>query len=162
MAEPKRQKTVWYVVGCIGLAILSVPCVGVLAAIAIPSFVSYTRRAKTAEARANVGLIRNGVESACTNAGGVLPDALPPTLAAPAAERQIPTLGAGWDTYGLTGDPMYYAYSIERPDGSTALVVAEGDLDGDGERSRYEYRCTTVGGSRGCSCGELTVTNELE
>src|SRR5580765_8236815 len=101
MAEPKRQKTVWYVIGCIGLGLLSIPCVGVLAAIAIPAFVNYTRRSKTAEARANVAALRSGVESACATAGGTLPDALGPTLASPGAQRQLPTLDPRWSEYGL-------------------------------------------------------------
>ncbi len=160
---PKTPKTLWYVVGCLALAALAVPCIGILAAIAIPAFVNYTRRAKTAEARANIGSIRSSLEATCTNAGGVLPAALTPTLAAPGPQRQLATLDPAWDAYGLVGgDPMYYAYSIERPDGSSALVVAEGDLDGDGVRSRFEVRCTSAGGSSGCACGELSVTNELE
>jgi type II secretory pathway pseudopilin PulG len=149
-------------IGCAVLAVLSIPCTGVVAAIAIPAFVSYTRRAKTAEARASVAMIRSAVEAECTSAGGVLPDALAPTLASPGPARQVVTLDPRWSRYGLGGDPLYYAYAIERPDAHTAVVVAEGDLDGDGTRSRYASTCTTDGASGGCSCGELDVTNELE
>jgi Tfp pilus assembly major pilin PilA len=154
MAEGKRQKPIWYVIGCIGLALLSVPCLGVAAAIAIPAFVNYARRAKTTEARANVAQI-----AAVACAGASLPEALAPTLAAPGPERQMPALDPRWTAYGLTSEPSYYAYAIERH-AATAVVVAEGDLDGDGTRSRFASTCALTGA--GCTCGELTVTNELE
>lgn len=167
MAEPKRQKPIWYLVGCIGLALLCIPCVGILAAIAIPAFVRFTRASKTAEARANVHAIAIGIESYCMAdrfppTSSVLPDAVGPSLTHPDATRQAQDFSApGWVAVGFgPSEPLYYAYSIERPDASSARVVAEGDLDGDGERSRYEITCTAAPGS--CSCGELVVTNELE
>jgi type II secretory pathway pseudopilin PulG len=156
-----KQKPIWYVIGCIGLALFGgVPCIGVGAAIAIPSFVSYTRRAKTAEARANLMALASGVRAACEAPGGALPDALGPTLASPSSERQVPTLDPRWSALGLAADPSYYAYSIERPDATTAMIVAVGDLDGDGERSRFARTCTASAGA--CTCGEIEVTNELE
>lgn len=165
MADGK-QKPIWYVVGCIGIGLILVPCVGgVIAAIAIPAFVNFTRRSKTAEARANVGAIMAGVEAYCDTehpGSGPLPRAAGPTLSAPGAERQAQTLGPEWDDVAFSSaDPLYYAYSIERPDASTAIVVAEGDLDGDGVRSRFAATCTLTPPS-GCSCGEPSVTNELE
>ena len=39
---------------------LCIPCTGILAAIAIPGFVGYVRRSKTAEARANLSAMRVG------------------------------------------------------------------------------------------------------
>ena len=170
MAEPaKRTKPIWYLVGCVGLAILMVPCIGVVAAIAIPAFVNYARRAKTVEARTNVATIARGVETFCTAdhvgpTGAVtnaLPAALAPTLRSPAAEPQIATLDPGWASLGFSpGEPLRYAYSIERPSPTTAVVVAEGDLNGNGVRSRFESTCTLAGTS--CSCTPVSVINELE
>lgn len=162
MSEARpRQKVIWYVVGCVGLVLASVPCLGIASAIAIPSFVNYARRAKTTEARSTVGVLRNGLLASCTETGA-LPDALGPTLAAPGPERQVATLDPRWSEYGLVGEPSYYAYAIERPDAATAIIVATGDLDGDGARARFSATCTTDGSGRACSCGELTVTDELE
>lgn len=158
----KGQKPIWYVVGCIGLAILCIPCVGVLAAIAIPAFVNYTRRAKTAEAHANVAMIARGVEAYCAEGhDGLLPPAAGPTLSQPTSNRQTPTIGAEWASIGFApAEPTYYAYSMLRTDTATLHVLAEGDLDGDGTRSRFETTCTAAGAS--CACGEVIVTNELE
>lgn len=155
-----KQKPIWYVIGCIGLALFGgVPCIGVGAAIAIPAFVNYTRGAKTAEARANLMALGSGVRASCDETRA-LPDALGPTLPSPSSERQVPTLDPRWSALGLMGDPMYYAYSIERPDAATAVIVAEGDLDSDGTRSRFARTCTATAGA--CTCGEVEVTNELE
>jgi type II secretory pathway pseudopilin PulG len=159
---PKRSKTFWLVIGCVGLAALSVPCIGILAAIAIPAFVNYARRAKTVEAQTNVAMIARGVTEHCV-ASGVLPDAVGPSISTPSATRQIQDFDApGWQAVGFSsGDPLYYAYSIVRPDASSLQVIAEGDLDDDGLRSRFEIDCATTGPAS-CSCGELIVTNDLE
>jgi hypothetical protein len=169
VAEPTKRNRVWYVVGCVGLAILTVPCIGVAAAIAIPAFVNYSRRAKTVEARTNVAMIVRGVESYCaaeraSPTGAVtneLPPALAPTLASPGPEAQITTLAPGWADVGFSvADPLRYAYSIERPSGTIAVVVAEGDLNGNGLRSRFESTCTLAGTS--CTCTPVSATDELE
>ena len=164
---PKRSKTFWLAVGCASLAVLMVPCIGVLSAIAIPSFIRYTRRAKTVEAQTNVAAIARGVTEYCETErfppGSALPDAVGPSIITPSAARQIQDFNApGWQAVGFgSSDPLYYAYSIVRPDASSLQVVAEGDLDGNGVRSRYEIDCTTTGPAS-CSCGELIVTNDLE
>lgn len=159
MADGK-QKPIWYVVGCIGLGLVTVPCVvGIAAALGIPAFIGFTRRSATAEARANLGGLSAGLRAACDDSGQ-LPAALAPTIT-PSAERQVVTLDPGWAALGFSlPDPSYYAYSIERPDATTALLVAEGDLDGDGVRSRFVITCTSTAGS--CSCGQVVVTDELE
>ncbi len=161
MAERRGQHPVWYLIGCVGLLILSVPCLGMGAALAIPGFVSYARRAKAAEARTHLGALRQGVEAECVS-GGRMPAALGPTLAMPGPEEQVPTLDPRWTALGLTPEPMRYAYAIERPGDAVLLVVAEGDLDGDGVRSRFSVTCVRGTTTAGCSCGELTVTDELE
>lgn len=167
MAEaPKRSNTIRYVIGCVALLALSVPCLGIAAAIAIPAFVNYTRRAKTTEVRANLTAISHGVIGHCLSdhvpGTSVLPDALLPTIAEPNAMRQMGVVDARWADLGFfAADPLYYSYSIERPDASSLHIVGEGDLDGDGQRSHYEIDCTAVGENE-CMCGELVVENELE
>jgi hypothetical protein len=169
MAEPAKRNTTPFVIGCVVLAVLLVPCIGMLAAIAIPAFVNYTRRAQVSEAHANVAMIVRGVQTYCTAerlgpTGAMtteLPPALAPTLVTPGPVPQVPTLAPGWSDVGFYGgDPMRYAYSIERPSATTAVVVAEGDLNGNGVRSRFESTCTLEGSS--CSCTSMRVTNELE
>ena len=144
---------------------LGIPCCGITSAIAIPAFVGYVRRSKTAEARANVAAIALGVESYCTSesAAGAqgFPPAAGPTRAFPDAAREVFMGGSEWASVGFTPvEPLYYSYSMG-PDGPGVFVVlAEGDLDGDGARSRFESRCTLD--VAGCACGPVIATDELE
>jgi type II secretory pathway pseudopilin PulG len=149
----------------LGLLAGSVPCCGIVSAIAIPAFVNYTRRAKTAEAQANLRNMSRAVEAYCQaeHAGGSLwPAPAGPTPEVPTSARQIAMWGPEWQSLGFApAEPVYYAYSIVPVDASTLIVRAEGDLDDDGTRSRFEARC--VSSSPGsCSCGEVVVENELE
>ena len=158
MTEPARKgrKPIWYIVGCIGL--LAMPCIGTLAATVFRAFDEVT---------ANLAAIKAGVERYCetehSGRRGSLPRAAGPTLVAPGRDRQTPTLGPEWEDVSFhASGPSYYAYSIERPDAHTAIVVAESDLDGDGARSRYASTCTSDGTSQGCSCGQLEIARERE
>ena len=165
---PKRSKTLWYVLGCLGLSAMIVPCI--LVAIAVPAYQRYMRRARGMEARANVAMIASGVRSYCdTERAGTdgfvtheLPAAAGPTPSAPGPERQFATFGPEWASVGFaTSDPIYYSYSMTRPNATTLGVLAEGDLDGNGVRSRFESTCM-LEPTGSCTCSELQVTNELE
>ena len=161
MAEPKKSNAVAWVVGCIGLFFVGIVVIGILAAIAIPAFVNYVRRAKSAEAQSNVRAIAMGVQSYCASESA-LPAAIAPAFV-PDAERHAVPLDPAWQSVGFSSpDPVYYAYSLERPDATRAVVVAEGDLDGDGERSRFEVTCAFDASTSECTCSPIAVTNELE
>lgn len=136
---------------------------GVLAAIAIPSFVNYMRRAKATEAETNVDFLGRSVVSAYAEQGA-LPAPLPPTPA-PACQRRMwpPDAAPGWEQFMFHPvDPLYYSYSIEPMPGTNGVWVrAIGDLDCDGIYSRFE-RSVIVGPSGGADLGPLIVTDETE
>lgn len=141
--------------GCLGVVFVG----GVLAAIAIPSFVSYTRRSKTAEAQMYVQELKARVMEHCA-ANGALPPAAGPVPAAPGELKQIGDFASD-PVFAQLGfappDPLYFSYAI-RPRPGAVVVVAEGDLDADGSRSRFESTCT----ASPCSCSPVAVTDELE
>ena len=148
------------VLGCIpaGVCVL-----GIAAAVAIPAFVSYTKRAKVAEAETNLQQLTRFVESRCQDGRG-LPGAAGPVPATPTDRRQTPSFASDPVFAELGFAPaggVYYAYSIvPRGDGSVALR-AQGDLDGDGTLSTIEKGCYPT--ATGCDCsGPATRTNELE
>jgi len=139
----------------IGFAIAAIPTsvafAGILAAIAIPSFINYVRRAKTVEAEFTLA---NCVEAvaAYQAANGALPEGVGWTPAEPPGEAKYapnPALWSipPWSAIGFSMlDPHFYRYRIVR-EGDTATCQAEGDLDGDDVRSLYERSVSMVGGA---------------
>jgi type IV pilus assembly protein PilA len=137
----------------LGFAIAAIPVsfafVGILAAIAIPSFINYMRRAKAFEAEMLVSTCVDAV-AAYQAANGGLPEGGDWTPAAPPGEAKYapnPALWSvpPWSTIGFSVlDPHYFRYRILRQ-GDTATCQAEGDLDGDGVRSLYERSISVVG-----------------
>ena len=158
----------------VGLGLAGVAVCGILAAIAIPSFIGYVRRAKTAEARANLSAIAMGVTTAYererVGADGtlvtrVLPPSAPRTPATASSERRMWPAASdpGWSELGFAPpDPIYYSYEYVRdPDGRGFVARAYGDLDGDGTESRFELR-GTVEPTGDVRLDPITVIDELE
>ena len=138
-----------------GFAIAAIPTslafAGVLAAIAIPSFVNYMKRAKSAEAELALARCVEGV-AAYQAANGALPEGVVWTPAKRPTEAKYapnPALWSipPWSAIGFSMlDPHFYRYRIVR-EGDTATCQAEGDLDGDGVRSLYERSLTLADGA---------------
>lgn len=116
---------------------------GVLAAIAIPSFVHYVRRAQAAEAHRNVRVIYFGVADHAQHLSR-LPPSLPDTPSTvPCGERREPwpaDAHPGWADVGFAPlEPLHYSYALlVHPNGRDFTVRARGDLDCDGVTSVYE------------------------
>lgn len=143
-----------------------VAIVGVLAAVAVPAFMSYIRRAKASEVPQNLKALYTGASSyyvserwardlsgdEASTTHCVVGSAQPTTYAASSSKAR-----ADWDSESpsysalgfATADLLYYEYIIETGAGSSACdqppnsteiytFVAEGDLDGDKDRSRFE------------------------
>jgi hypothetical protein len=145
----------------VALGAMCVPCTGVTLALGLPAGVSYFRRARVAEARGNVEMIRIGLD-----ASGALPPSLAPTppLATVGAERRLWPGDAdpGWARIGFVPmETLYYSYSVTSdPMLGTVHIEAVGDLDGDGIRSSLSRTGHFVG--TGYSWDELIVLDELE
>ena len=86
--------------------------VGILAAIAIPNFLSYQKKAKTLEAKSILGDIRTMEEAYRAENS--------------AYSNSLSTIG--WTS--PTGS-TYYAYSVATPTTTTFTATASGDIDGD-------------------------------
>ena len=160
MNEPAKKKSSsvrWIFIVAGGCA-LCVPVIGILAAIAIPAFISYVRRSKVAEARAELMQVRALVTERC--AGGGLPERAGPQPPVPGAEKQLGDFRSdpvfaelGYDP----GVPVYYSYAIEPDAFGGVRLVARGDLDSDGHLSEHAIQCDAT-----CACGEITTIDELE
>jgi type IV pilus assembly protein PilA len=138
-----------------------VAILGILAAIAIPAFVTYVRRSKTAEASANLGVLFKLAASymgqeyagrgAATLTGtycSVGSDTLTP---APTAQKQRYSAGENARALGFSvGDLVYFGYGMVgtnqcgwNASAEIYTFFAQGDLDGDGTRSTFELAAGT-------------------
>jgi type IV pilus assembly protein PilA len=140
-----------------------VSILGVLAAIAIPAFSGYRRRAKTSEAPVQLNLMFKSASSLYTSelsARGtsaievrscvVQPTSMSPTPQ-PYQQKFVPSGGFQQLNFDI-GDLIYFGYGIESvgspgiltclghsvPSGSVYTFTANGDLDGDSLLSTFE------------------------
>jgi type IV pilus assembly protein PilA len=154
--------------------------VGILSAVAVPSFVRYMRRAKTAEAVSHIHMIFQGAlayygAERADRFGQMLPARFPdsagptPARADIGASKRQP-VPAEWETstwialqFAVT-NPHYYAYQFSS-EGTfrTARFTAAafGDLDGDREYSTF-LRIGTVRDGAIAGGEGYYFANELE
>ena len=161
-----------------------VAIIGILAAVAIPAFMKYIRRSKTAEATMNLRKIFDSSvsyfnEEHADRAGGILPRQFPLTVGlTPAAkactagssQKIQPTATtfsiASWQALNFSvDDPFYYQYSYDSVGTGVAskfTARANGDLDCDSTLSTFE-RIGTVDASNNVNGGAgLFQQEELE
>lgn len=160
---------------------LVVGILGILAAIAVPSFMAYLRRSKTAEVGQNLSsmfrsaaayMAQEHSEQSITSTIGsycsVGSEAITPT---PQAFKQHYEGGAAMRALGFTiADWVYFGYGVTGTDkcGWTSndlhvyTFLAQGDLDGDGTRSTFELAAGTDGERTLYHATAIYVVNELE
>lgn len=116
-----------------------VAIIGILAAIAIPNFQNYQRKAKTAEAKTNLGAIRTSEESYRAENNTYLACATAPAALTP-GNKQAFVGNANYTSIGFApSGNVYFAYTVF-PNSAVAgdliatnfVAAAEGDIDGDG------------------------------
>lgn len=156
VAPKKRTKKTVIIILVVSFA-ACVPCTGILAAIAVPSFIQYVRRSKVSEARSNLRMLFSGAASYYTQEhpsagpGGVSTHCtVGPARTAnePGPEQTlVGPVDPAFDALGFVlADPVYYQYEIvaapsrcgHGPDEALYTFRAYGDLDGDGHRSTFE------------------------
>lgn len=113
----------------------------------------YSSSAKTAEARDHVMRIALALadHARAKRARTPFPQSAPASPAVVPGTRAADALQSfehpSWKAIGFapTG-PVYYSYQfVTATDGKSVEVIAEGDLDGDGVRSRYSVKVTMAG-----------------
>ena len=158
-----------------------VAIIGVLSAVAIPSFMKYIRRSKTTEASMN---LRKLYDSSVTYyeaehadaTGNILTKQFPNTKAWTPPQGQCCTetgqkcgppahitdwTDPTWQALSFSiRDPHYYSYQYDS-DGTQFTARAVGDLDGDGVRSTFERAGRLDNGGVSGSSG-VWMQRELE
>lgn len=152
--------------------------IGILAAVAIPSFVRYSKRARSVEAGMNLRRMYDGAVAYYlgehADSSGILqrrfPNTIGPTPATVPPGIKVLVLATAWDVPEWQAlnfqisDPIVYSYAFTSSGvGLTAFATmwAMGDLDGDGNVSQFSRTCMAVNdGVRGGS--GMHVVDELE
>ncbi len=140
-------------IAAIVVAILgTVPGAGICAAVAIPSFVKYTNRAKVTEAETNLATMSRLAQS-YVETNGALPPSAPLTPPLPCSSQPEGRCAPGvaypaevwaqrsWAALGFSVvGPHYFQYEFVAAPGGGFVARAVGDLDGDGITSIHERR----------------------
>lgn len=157
--KAKMSTGVKVLIGCGLMVPLFVCCAGVGSAVAIPAFLRFVKGSKAAEAPMLLGQLRERVQARC--AEGLPPVSAGPLPLAPSADKQFAefTADVGFVALGFAPleDVVYFSYSVVSVGDGSSRLIAEGDLDEDGDTSHFEIVCSAA-----CECGEMTVEHELE
>ena len=166
-----------------------VAIIGVLAAVAIPAFLKYIRKAKTTEAVENVKKVYEGARSYYMEEGNARGSIVPiqkqfpitPGITAPATpccgqngdkcDPSIAVLAQEWDDPVWSAlkfqmdDPHYYLYTYEAAGFDTAAIFtarANGDLDCDNTQSTFEMVGAATGDRSVTGSAGLFKSQEIE
>jgi type IV pilus assembly protein PilA len=119
-----------------------VAIIGILTAIAIPSFVRYQLRAKSSEATTNIAAIAIAEEVYFTEKGYYASVASPAPATIPGNTRVSWGGNADFDDLGwIPEGPVYFQYvvSADTQGSGRFTVEAVGDIDADGATSFFGY-----------------------
>ena len=169
-----------------------VAILGIIAALAIPAFTLIMRRSKTAEASANLGvmfraassyysaergaqILTGTVTGFCTVADDEILDATTGAVFDPDNNKHKVRSGPSMVAMGFTiADFVYYAYGLVEGHGGAGrcdnapndpnlyTFYARGDLDDDGEESRFELPAGSDETNVLYHARGLYVVNEIE
>ena len=162
-------------------AAMPVAIIGVMAAVAIPAFIKYTRKSKTVEATEGLDKIKAGAKAFFQadhydTSGNLLPKAFPKTVgwtpASPCCKQggKCRPKPSDWNHPSWRSlmfqlaDPHYFQYRFESSGtnkGATFVIEARGDLDCDGVYSSYKI-LGSVDSEFGVKMRGPIITNEIE
>ena len=115
-----------------------VAIIGILAAIAIPNFLTYQLKSKTAEAKTNLGGIRTGEEAYNAENDTYLSAAGLPAAVGKAKVGWSDAAGSFAAIGFAPAGSVYYQYSISvNSAGDAFTATATGNLDGDSASASY-------------------------
>ena len=143
--------------------VIVVATIGLLAAIAIPSFQRYQLRAKASEATTNLKAIATAQEAYNAEYNSYVEVSTPIPPALPGNVRSPWVFGSAFDTLGWAPEgPVHFQYLVNADGaGGTATrftVEARGDIDADGAPSFFGFvKPDGLGGLNGSFPGTTCV-----
>ena len=156
--QQKRSRTMIILgAGCGCLVLVA----GLFLIFGLPALLGYIKRTKAAEAPANLQALSALVSQECAAQGGyqgIVPAGPVPAVPKSAVQPADFLSDPGFSRVGFAPSPVLYSYSIAPNATGGVDLVAEGDLDEDGQRSRFVIAC-----GADCSCDpQVMATDELE
>jgi type II secretory pathway pseudopilin PulG len=142
----------------ISCVLIAFQILGVLAAVAIPAFMDYTKRSKKTESALQLNKLSKNAKRAYSETGKFPPGTAPLTPPEPCCGqpnnhcRAVPEIYAADPTWKeldfQIDEPTLFQYSYSAsPDGQSFVAKAVGDLDCDGTFITYELRGSATGGN---------------
>jgi len=107
-----------------------VAIIGILAAVAIPNFRNYQMKAKTSEAKVNLGAIRTSQESYAAENDAYVSNTSYPAMVKGSKTSWASASAGNFTSIGFApaGD-VYYAYAMNASGQTTFDIVASADID---------------------------------
>ena len=146
-----------------------VAIIGILAAIAIPNFINYQMKAKTAEAKTNLGAIKTSQEAYRAENDSYLLCATAPANV-PGSSKAAFTGNVNFTAIGFSpsGD-VYYSYGVNAKAASVGVApeyvaFAQGDLDADGTDTNgaaAAYTAAAMGANTTISAERTTIVGAV-
>jgi type IV pilus assembly protein PilA len=137
-----------------------VAIIGILAAIAIPNFMRFQLRAKSAEGKTNIAALRTANESYRAEYGQYA-SAVAAPVAAPGSTKVEFVSNSGFDTLGWSPEGrVYFQYTVTSATGTGYTVDAVADIDGDSTNQVWGYMKPDAAGATetGATCLDATAT----
>ena len=118
-----------------------VAIIGILAATAIPSFLRYQLKAKSAEVKSNISAIRIVEESVFSANGSYMPAAAEPPIVPGSTKARFNSAAPDYAALGWTPEgEVYFSYAVVvSADGAGYTADAAADLDADGVLQIHGY-----------------------
>jgi type IV pilus assembly protein PilA len=142
-----------------------VAIIGILAAIAIPNFLRFQLKSKSAEGKVNIAAIRTAQESYLAEFGSYVTTVLSNPLAASVGTTKIAFLstpGADFDLLGWAPEgSVFFSYdtlSQGSPAPAAYTIEAVANIDGDLVFQSWGYVKTIAGGTVGLALGNCVVS----
>jgi type IV pilus assembly protein PilA len=160
-----------------------VAILGILAALAIPAFVGYVRRSKTAEATGNLNELfktgasyynqeRTGIGLKASTSGHCTVGSAPLSPTTPKGSKQRYTAGTATGGLGFSiADYVYFGYGLssanaqcDNPDSANSIYTAyaQGNLDDDSTNSSFELAIGSDGENELYHARGFYIQNEIE
>jgi hypothetical protein len=159
----RQGNWVWFLlvpVVCVG----SYCVCGIGAVFGIAAVDELSQSSPADEPREHLATLATSMEAWCAE-GGTAPRGFPPSAGpsplAPMEIRQAFVPEGTFQELGFSPERVQYSYSIVTTTTDRSTLVAEGDLDVDGARSRFTVECRVTSGV--CHCDPRPVIeDELE